>query len=246
MSYYRTIGGRRYDRTLLEQAETMTQGQGDGRLSQDDVRQLLDVARDGDSITEVERQTLHYILTEFQVTDTANAWLVGQLAALPSADAATTIERVLRKEFALTTLQVGIDPQEVIRQSELPGEVSFEIALRFALISFFEDEMAPETPRGLVIQVNQLSPETFADGQSYEQAVSDKVRGYLNDGGRFALLPFHADPDPDQIDYDLPEDGERVREHWIFSLHLPKLSDHTYWAIVHRNGQRPAYNYGFN
>jgi hypothetical protein len=246
MTYYRSIGGRRYDRALLEQAEAMTQGRGDGRISEADAQQLLTLARDGDSITEVERETLRYILEQFDITDPAKTWLERHLSELPGADAPLTIERVVRKEFGLTELDLQIDPEEVARQGSLAGEVSFEIGLRFALISFFEDEMAPETPRGLVIQVHQLSPEQFSDGQAYETAVADKLRSYLNDHGRLALLPYEANPDPEQTAYSLPEDGERVADHWIFSLRIPKLSDHTYWAIVHRDGKRPAYNYGFN
>lgn len=94
MTYYRTIGGRRYDRALLEQAEAMTQGRADGRISEVDAQQLLTLARDGDSITEVEREPLHYILDQFNITDPARAWLEQQLRELPGADAQITIERV--------------------------------------------------------------------------------------------------------------------------------------------------------
>lgn len=239
MSYYRTIGGRRYDRALLEQAETMTQGHGDGRISQADAEALLELARDGDSITDAERETLRYILTEFSVTDKAAAWLGAQLDRLPPADVQTTIERVVRKEFNLPHISVQIDANELAQQSELEGEVSFEIALRFALISLFEDEMAPETPRGLVIQVHQLSPEGYPDGQAYERAVADKLRSYLNDGATLSLLP-----QGDRPSLDHPKEGEQVADHWIFVLQVPKLSDLSYWAIVQRDGQRPAYNYG--
>jgi hypothetical protein len=243
MSYYRTIGGRRYDRALLEQAEQMTTGQGDGRISEADAQQLLTLARDGDSITEAERETLRYILSEFKVTDAARQWLEQQLDQLPGADAAVTIERVVRKEFGLTELTLHIDPTEVARQSELAGEVPFEIGLRFALISFFEDEMAPETPRGLVIQTHQLSPDGFPDGQAYEKAVAEKLRSYLNDHGTFTLLPQQEGAPDNGLAF--PKDGEQVADHWVFALTIPQLTGHTYWGIVHRDGKRPAYNYGF-
>lgn len=37
-SYYKTIDGVKYDRELLELADKLTQGQGDGRLSTDDAK----------------------------------------------------------------------------------------------------------------------------------------------------------------------------------------------------------------
>ena len=41
MSYYKTIDGNKYDGGLIDLADKLTQGQGDGRLSKADAEQLL-------------------------------------------------------------------------------------------------------------------------------------------------------------------------------------------------------------
>jgi hypothetical protein len=44
--------------------------------------------------------------------------------------------------------------------------------------------------------------------------------------------------------------GENVAEAWLFVLSMPALSDHQYWAVVHRRrnkcGRVAVYSYGFN
>jgi uncharacterized tellurite resistance protein B-like protein len=75
MAYYKVIEGIRYDSSLLEQAEALTQGSGDGRISFEDAQQLFNEAMDGGKITRVERRTLHHIFEQFKLTDKARSWL---------------------------------------------------------------------------------------------------------------------------------------------------------------------------
>ena len=242
MTYYRTIRGIRYDRSLLEIAEKLAQARDDARLSQADAEVLLEQAQDGHTLTDVERETLRYIIQGFSFTESAAQWLSEQSDALPIADTAAVVDRVVRKEFGLSGLAIDIDPAEADRQSALEGQVSLEIALRFALISWFEDETAPDTPRGTVAGRHRLSSAGFADGASYEKAVAEKLQAYLNDRGKLYLLP-HTNLTP--AAYSPPKYGEQVEQNWIFGLELPALAGHTFWAIVQRDGRRPAYNYGF-
>jgi len=60
-SYYRVIGGVRYDRELLEQAAAAAK---DGPVSADAAKALWAAARDGKGVTEVERRTLEHVLKE--------------------------------------------------------------------------------------------------------------------------------------------------------------------------------------
>ncbi len=79
-SYYKVIDGVRYDRSLLEKAEASIVGQGDGRISEVDVRELWTEACDGRGVTETERETLRYIYTNFVLTSTADIILLKLLA----------------------------------------------------------------------------------------------------------------------------------------------------------------------
>ena len=61
MSYYKEIDGKKYDGTLLEAAEKALAGQVDGRIAMADSENLYKVVRDGDTCTDFEKETVHYI-----------------------------------------------------------------------------------------------------------------------------------------------------------------------------------------
>lgn len=68
---YKTINGVKYEKELLELAEKHTTGVGEGKLSKDEVAELLQSARDGQGVTDTEKQTLAYIRKNFEFTEAA-------------------------------------------------------------------------------------------------------------------------------------------------------------------------------
>ena len=58
MGYYKTIDGKQYDGAIIELAEELTKGRGDGRISKDDAAKLLAAVKDGDSYTAIEKDTM--------------------------------------------------------------------------------------------------------------------------------------------------------------------------------------------
>jgi hypothetical protein len=74
MSYYKEIDGKKYDGELIELAEKLTSGGGDGRISKEDAAQLLDAVKDGRSYTDIEKDTMAYIRENFKWTDAADEW----------------------------------------------------------------------------------------------------------------------------------------------------------------------------
>jgi hypothetical protein len=74
MSYYRVIGGEKYDDELLKAAEEAVAGRGDGRISLEDAKVLLEKVMDGNSYTEIEKATVAYIRENFKWTDEADEW----------------------------------------------------------------------------------------------------------------------------------------------------------------------------
>lgn len=79
MSYYKSIEGVKYDSSLLDKAEALTEGRGDGRISEKDAEALYNDAMDGGKITRIERRTLEYILLNYKCTDSAVVYLEGHL-----------------------------------------------------------------------------------------------------------------------------------------------------------------------
>ena len=74
-SYYEIINGVKYDRSLLLKADNLVKGQGDGRISEEDMKNLLAEAADNNKITEIEKQTLFYISEQYNATMKAKDYL---------------------------------------------------------------------------------------------------------------------------------------------------------------------------
>ena len=68
VSYYKIIDGLNFDSELLNMAEELVKGQGDGRISIDDSNKLLAKIFDGRAVTKVEARTILYILKNFKLT----------------------------------------------------------------------------------------------------------------------------------------------------------------------------------
>lgn len=70
--YYSYIGNQKYDKALLELANSLTDNPRDGRLSVSDVHKLFDAVRDGFRVTQIEMDTMFHIRREFNLTDAAD------------------------------------------------------------------------------------------------------------------------------------------------------------------------------
>lgn len=243
MAYYKTIKGIRYDRKLIELAEKLTEGRGDGRLSVEDVQKLHEASLDGRGTTTVERWTLDYIISTFKVTDKAVTWLKEKIDLVQPGTVPSIINQIVRDKYNLKDLTVLVNPLDVEEQEVLPNnKVSFEQALDQAIVSFLSDYSHPESPGSIVSNVFEIFP-----GEDENAAV--KIHFKLSEffgNGKLRLLPDLVWNYDDDYDFNPPEDGESAADNWIFSLSLYDLSDHVFWAIVPRDGKSRVYNYGFN
>ncbi len=79
MSYYKTIDGKKYDAKIIELAEKLVSGSGDGRISMEDAKQLLDAVMDGDTYTDIEKDTMAYIRDHFKWTEAADEWFRAEI-----------------------------------------------------------------------------------------------------------------------------------------------------------------------
>lgn len=74
MGYYKTIDGEKYDGELIELADKLTAGAGDGRISKADAGELLEAVKDGANYTDIEKATIKYIRENYNWTDAADEW----------------------------------------------------------------------------------------------------------------------------------------------------------------------------
>ena len=78
-SYYQVIKGEHYDRSLLLLADNLVKGQGDGRISETDMKKLVKSALDGNRITDCEKKTLKFISNQYNTTDNGKIYLENYL-----------------------------------------------------------------------------------------------------------------------------------------------------------------------
>ena len=97
-SYYKIVKGVRYDRALLEAAEDRIKGQGDVRISEQDLKELVDLSEDGKGITNTELRTLRYIQDEFNLTEKAQRWLTDNISRLESGKIPSETEEIASQE----------------------------------------------------------------------------------------------------------------------------------------------------
>jgi DNA-directed RNA polymerase subunit F len=81
-SYYKTIGGKKMDGSIIDLAAEAVKGSGDGRISKADAQKILKAAKDGGKITDIEKATLAYIHKKHKWTDAAATWFQEQVAGL--------------------------------------------------------------------------------------------------------------------------------------------------------------------
>ena len=55
-------------------AEKLTAGAGDGRISMADAKEILEAVMDGDSYTDIEKDTMYYIRQNFKWTEASDDW----------------------------------------------------------------------------------------------------------------------------------------------------------------------------
>jgi len=72
INYYKIIDGLNFDAELLNMADNLIKGRGDGRISIEDSNKLLTKIFDGGTITKVECRTILYILKNYKLTNEAS------------------------------------------------------------------------------------------------------------------------------------------------------------------------------
>lgn len=78
-TYYETIDGFKCDRAILDTCREAVAGEGSGPISEDDAKKVWAKAEDGRKVTNCERWTLRYCLTEFQWAPSAQEYILEQL-----------------------------------------------------------------------------------------------------------------------------------------------------------------------
>jgi len=73
-SYYKQIDGKKYDKGMLDAAETKS-----GKIGKQSAKLIFQEAVDGDRITDIEYDTIEYIKKKFEWNDDGTAWFTKAL-----------------------------------------------------------------------------------------------------------------------------------------------------------------------
>ena len=238
-SYYKIIDGLKYDRRILNKAEELTRGRGDGRISLEDAKFLLPLFGDAGDVRIEEERTLKYLKENYSWTDAAIAWFQPRFDAISKeSDVFGQINGILKFEFQLQQLQLGINRNELTEQTlASDNAVSFPDAFRKALNNLFNHYEGQSFKR-ILGNIFGLNPQV----NNWETLLKEKQEEWLQ-GGRLALLPGSIASEPSLEHFPTPMNGENTIDNWIFGLELFDLSDDIYWVIVPRDRISPAYNY---
>lgn len=225
-SYYKIIDGLKYDRKILNEADRLTAGKGDGRISQDDAELLLPLFGDFGDVTIVEERTLKYLLEHHKWTPKALDWFSARVHRISKQSKVGSMLRYITQyEFMFKHLGLAYFKEEALQQMlDFKNEISLPDALRVALNNLLEFNEA-----GSFL--------SYFDHHS-----KDEIHEFL-EGGRLVLLPGDMASEPSLGSFPSPLKGESLTHNWIFGLELFDLTDNIYWVIVPRDGKTPAYNY---
>lgn len=157
-----------------------------------------------------------------------------ELAHLTKRPAAGTPIASALADFGISKARVEISESDIKAQESLSGNrVKFEPAFRAALKSFLNDD-GGESPIGII---NDLDADDLPEGCGNLSTKQKRLVCLVNSPETsIGMLKIGTSA----------EQGETVKENWIFTMSLPQLSDHGHWAIVDRTGREATYNYGFN
>ena len=221
MTYYKTINGLRYDRSLLDAAEAFTKGRGESRISLEEIQQLFQQASDGQTITETERITLEYISKNYHLTEKAQRWLAEKWPE-PSNDAATIINNILRIEYELSDIQYHISDSNISQYTG--GSRDLSAVIRGAMEAFLHSSQGQLSFVACVRRRDLL----FNSLDNPDPL----LKKYLN-RGTLSLIPPDAATST-TLPYDLP-DGLDTANFWVFVLQTPDFTPIEFFAFVHRD-----------
>lgn len=238
MTYYKTINGKRYDRSLLEKAIELTNGRGDGRISLEDAQVLFESTKDKGLITTTEVRSLRYILDHFNITDKAHEWMWAQLRLQTPTQ--RSVASILQEIFGLHEMKWVVDDKVVEAHAETyDGETAFPVALREIMDEFINGMESSSSLRDIV----SLEFGVDLDDQSN---ITDKVKEVIRQGTIYLFPSDYLDLiRSGKLAFGYPPFTHRVKEYWPFGLKIPQLKKYSFIGFVNRKYWWDVYHTGY-
>jgi len=184
-SYYKKIQGVRYDRALLESAEERIKGQGDGRISDQDINEIIDLSKDGNKVTLTELRTIKYIRDHFRVTEKAQTTLSDFIIQIETSKSVPKEKKDLNttsEDLSLEETDNGENKEEKIFDQEVQ---SFELKIDTETINSekIEEEDPSEKKSTEIINSSKKSYYRFISGERYDRSLLEDAEKRLEGQG---------------------------------------------------------------
>lgn len=159
----------------------------------------------------------------------------------PSATAEEALQQadqIIQKNYGLPSLRLKADSMLLQQALDALGHdaVTLSQATGLAMAEILDDFEAYESPLNVAV-----------DGETETGEQKDKARRILRQelNQTATTLSLYLGKTVRGENYP-PEMGEDAAANWIFVLRIPSLSDHIYWVVVDKTGDKAPYLYGFN
>ncbi len=136
MTYYKTIGGIKYDRQLLELAAQVAQ---QAPIDQKRIEQIWEEVSDGGRITPTERATLNYIQQLYPISPKAKRWLSQRVN--PTAAWNDEVNGILGQTLDVPDLQWDIDQNQLINAIKENKQLTLEKVLSGVLQAIYNNSL---------------------------------------------------------------------------------------------------------
>lgn len=231
MSFFQTIRGERYDRTLLTQLEAFLQEEESGELTETEAGELLEALQDGETLTETDLKTLQYVLDHFPLNKAAHELISERLRSWKPGPLAARLKKAVRLDFGLTHLDLSFSDEELelLNSSHADG-MNFEEAVREILFSWLTQGLHPLSPYAVIMNYYELYP---GEVLGWEENLFGYLRAHFNEAT--LDLPRREDWTAHQLNPD---------HYWGLRLRLHQLPRFAFFGFVARDGRQSPFSLG--
>ncbi|NJL73803.1 MAG: hypothetical protein HC892_00970 [Saprospiraceae bacterium] len=236
ISEYTFLKGKPYKKSLLDTAKWMVEGKEEQSISLREAKSLFIDALDNGFITNIERQTLAYLLEIYTFEEDAKNWL--SLKVAQETPTQRAIQRTLWEANELFGIRWMIGDQEVAKQ-EKESKINFLTALYEMAHSFLYQMESSTSPRDI------LSLELGVDLENNPATTAALAQAMCK--GSIYLFPenYLALIETGSLPFKEPDFTHEFSTHWTFGMLLPDLPAWYFIGFVNRKDSYDTYNTGY-
>lgn len=237
MSPYININGTVYKKEILEAAKAMATRKQEQIITFSEAQQLFVMALNFGFVTQIEQQSLQYVLEQYPFETTAATWLQQKLAMESPTQRA--IKRTIWEGADLPGMAWYIEEQEVKNQLDKNDTFDFEQVLLAMLRSFMYQMESSESPRDIV---SLVADEDLEDRDQITAVLQQQLKA-----GEVYLFPenYMALIEAGELPFTKPSFQHQFEDYWTFGMKMKNIPNWQFIGFVRRTDLQDTYNTGW-